>query len=156
MDIFIRSPRGMMQIDPSQYPLLTEYLIIQMSKNTMVDPHPPQQGEMPPDFEQPNPFEQPQPQQQGQYDMSKTPKENNHGWWNCDDCRAQAHGINYPRVEAGMFSDPMGNYFTLEYLKDMHKFYEKDTDRGIVVMDFIHKWNDAVSHGMSIPANGFY
>ena len=95
----------------------------------------------------------------------KTPREENHGWWNCKDCRELQHIHNLERVKEGMFTDESDNYFTVEYLKDMAKFYEDkmgddtcDSNLNVilVIMSTINKWEKAVKDGAEIPKSKFY
>lgn len=86
----------------------------------------------------------------------KTPRGTDHGWWNCEGCREIQHDNNLERVQDGLFTDEGGNYFTLEYLKDMAKYYALETNNCVEIMAHIDKWNKAVEEGLDIPESKFY
>jgi len=84
------------------------------------------------------------------------PRDDDHGWWNCDGCREACHTNNLERVTEEFLCDIHGEYYTLEYLEDMLKYYKEDVDVCIDIMAAISKRTKSVEAGADIPTTKFY
>ena len=87
-----------------------------------------------------------------------TPREEDHGWWNCDGCRERLHKFNVERVCDRRYSDMFGHYFNIEYLEDMRDWLSdrEEYEQAAKVRDFIRDWRIQEYGGMMVPRSPYY
>jgi len=86
------------------------------------------------------------------------PRDLDHGWWNCEDCRENCHNSNIDRVEKGLYADCFGRFYTEEYIDDMRQFFEdkQDFERCAVIRDYLTKREVRINSGLEVQPNRFY
>lgn len=85
-----------------------------------------------------------------------TPRGKDHGWWNCEGCRVLCHTENIKRVKRGYMTDLRGEFYPLEYLKDMLKYYEDDIDTCIDIAVVMNSQAKAFERGEELPETKYY
>jgi hypothetical protein len=90
--------------------------------------------------------------------VKMTPRQEDHGWWNCDDCRNRLHNLNKSFVLDKFYHDKFGQFFTKEYVEDMMVWLadQEQYEEAAVVRDFVQEWSIQEMAGMVVPDTEFY
>jgi hypothetical protein len=87
-----------------------------------------------------------------------TPREQDHGWWNCSDCRERLHTLNKIRVVNLLYCDMFGNHFTLEYIQNMEEWLveREEYEDACRARDLASQYKLLQEMNIKLSQNNFY